>query len=211
MDAMQHCSMSNTSRGWLAGHPLSLQNIIMLLSMKSRTHSHRESFIGRTNWIQAIYENAHRICSFGIFCTSGEILARKIDSLIVHSYSYIHTHVINMHPFDSFHDQKKWLKMHNNVFIEIQCKLIPFIRTLNLLWGRSINAKKEATKVSVKKSSVSSLNELFCQWLFWLKTFSVLILWLYYKNKFPRLVAYCCCILRVHVWSLMHTWFDNFP
>lgn len=106
MDAMQHCSMSNTSRGWLAGHPLSLQNIIMLLSMKSRTHSHRESFIGRTNWIQAIYENAHRICSFGIFCTSGKILARKIDSFIVHSYSYIHTHVINMHPFDSFHDQK---------------------------------------------------------------------------------------------------------
>lgn len=151
MDAMQHCSMSNTSRGWLAGHPLSLQNIIMLLSMKSRTHSHRESFIGRTNWIQAIYENAHRICSFGIFCTSGKILARKIDSLIVHSYSYIHTHVINMHPFDSFHDQKKWLKMHNNVFIEIQCKLIPFIRTLNLLWGRSINAKKKQQKWVWKK------------------------------------------------------------
>lgn len=56
-----------------------------------------------------------------------------------------------MHPFDSFHDQKKWLKMHNNVFIEIQCKLIPFIRTLNLLWGRSINAKKKQQKWVWKK------------------------------------------------------------
>lgn len=163
---------------WLAGRPTDRPSIKFTkynYAFKHEfPHTHADGFIGLTNWMQTIYENAHRICSFfwgcGVefFRTLGEFYPCKIDSLIVHSYSYIHTQCINMHhPFDFFVRQKRWVKMHNNVFIEIQCKLIPFIRTLNLLWGRSISAEKRSNQSECEKETlVSSLDELFWQCFF---------------------------------------------
>lgn len=209
--------------GWLAGRS-SIKFTKYNYAFKheiAHTQRGRWSFIGPTNWMQTIYENAYRICSYflegrewgfdaELFCTLGEFYPCKIDSLIVHSYSYIHIFIfipiVHKHAasirFYVFDKKKRWMKMHNNVFIEIQCKLIPFIRTLNLLVVQSMHKERSNKIECEKKTLASSLNELFCQWGFFLiKTFGILILWLNIRLNFRTcriLLQHCACALCIY-------------
>lgn len=117
---------------WLAGHPLSLQNIIMLLSIKSHANREWNLLVALIECKQFTKMHTKFVFSFvGVvliffsFAPWGNfILVKWIHWLCIHIYIFIFLYSypqrINMHSFGSFIDKKR-VEQHNNVFIEIQC------------------------------------------------------------------------------------------
>lgn len=164
-----HCSSSSTS---MDGRPLSLQNIIMLLSWNRHTNAQRISIGSLIECKQFMKMHTTVFLYVNVSAPWGGIFFYpcKIDSL--HDCVYSYSCSVHKHAFIRFILDKKKERKCATMFIEIQCKLNPFMRTLNLLWVWTARTNEQ------KKTLVILLNE----WFFYS----------FYEQKLLAFRFHCC-------------------